>query len=471
MRSALKEQLLPWLAVGGLAAFAPAVLEAVLGGDKVDPTAFVHFLSVGVTALVAAVAACALTLAGARRGDARTVLVGGAFAVMAALLALHGFSTPGVVALTGGLTLPAGGAILALSVVSLPGWLRRVRALLIVQGTLLALVLALGVSAILVPSLVPSVPAANSRMALGLLAAGLLLYSVVGLRALRTFLLTRRGLDLAVLVGLVWLATALVPALTMGWYDLGWWMGHELELDGILLVGLAVALDLVRARQSRPLAGDLRAVELVTAEEHLLGAHVHALLKRLGEKDAYTEQHARRVALLAVQIGELLGLSPSRLRTLAMGGLVHDIGKLSVPDTILKKPAALSDAEYTLVQKHPDWGCELLQQLGGFPAGVRRLVQDHHERPDGHGYPRRLRATDINLETRILTVCDVYDALISPRVYRPAWTEQDAIELIHQETGTGFDPRCVTLLAQALLINSAATAAHGETPARATAVG
>jgi len=291
--------------------------------------------------VVTAVAAIVLTVAGARRSDGRTVLVGGAFAVMAALLCLHGFSTPGVlvgangvVALTGGVTLPIGGAILALSALPLPSRLHRVEALLAVQGVLLVVVLGLGVSAIIVPALVPSVPAANSRAAFVLLAAGLAVYGVVGVRALRTFLLTRRWLDLAVLVGLVWLGTALVAALTLGWYDLGWWMGHEFELDGIFLVGFAVALDLARATQSRPLAGDLRAVELVRGEEQLLGAHVRALTRRLAAKDAYTEQHTRRVALLAVEVGELLGLSPSRLRTLAVGGLVHDIGKLSVPDAI-----------------------------------------------------------------------------------------------------------------------------------------
>ena len=104
--------------------------------------------------------------------------------------------------------------------------------------------------------------------------------------------------------------------------------------------GIAVAIDLARAAQSRPLAGDLRGADLVAAEDIFLGSHVRALTVRLADKDAYTERHTRRVALLAVQVGEQLGLSPNRLRTLAIGGLVHDIGKLSVPDAILKKPAA-----------------------------------------------------------------------------------------------------------------------------------
>jgi hypothetical protein len=352
---------LPVPVVGVVAAAAPAVVHVVWGTVEVEPTAAMHFYSVGFSALVAAAAALALTIVGARRSDTRTVLVGTAFAVMASLLALHGLSTPGfwfgdngVIALTGGATLPAGALILALSVSPLPRVLQSVRPLLVLEGVLLLVVLALGFSALVWPSLVPSVPAPNSHAAMVLLAVGLGAYALVGLRALRTFLLTQRVLDLAVFVGLAWLATALVPALTQNYDQLGWWIGHEVELDGILLVGVVVAIDLARAAQSRPLARDLSGADLVAAEDIFLGSHVRALTVRLADKDEYAERHTRRVAMLAVRVGEQLGLSASRLRTLAIGGLVHDIGKLSVPDAILKKPGALNDDEYGVVQCHPE---------------------------------------------------------------------------------------------------------------------
>lgn len=223
-------------------------------------------------------------------------------------------------------------------------------------------------------------------------------------------------------------------------------MGHEIELDGILLVGVAVAVDLARAAQSRPLTGDLGGVDLVAAEDVFLGSHVRALTVLLGEKDEYTERHTRRVALRAVQVGEQLGLSGNRLRQLAIGGLVHDIGKLSVPDSILQKPGALDEEEYAIVQRHPERGNKLLAELGGFSEGVRQLVLNHHERLDGTGYPNGLSGDDIDLDTRILTVCDVYDALISKRVYREAWTHEDAMALLRRETGTAFDERCVVAL-------------------------
>jgi HD-GYP domain-containing protein (c-di-GMP phosphodiesterase class II) len=242
-------------------------------------------------------------------------------------------------------------------------------------------------------------------------------YGLLGLRAVHTFLLTRRWSDLLVVVGLVWLAGALVAALVLDFRQLGWWIGHGLELAGIALVGGAVGLDLHRGVQSRPLSGDLCGSELVSAEEAFLGSHIRALVVRLAEKDAYTEEHTRRVALRAVQVGEELGLPPGRLRSLAVGGLLHDIGKLSVPDEVLKKPGPLDEGEYAIIQRHPENGRRLLRELGGFGEGVLRLVHDHHERLDGSGYPSGLRADELDLDARILAVCDVYDALISTRVY------------------------------------------------------
>jgi HD-GYP domain-containing protein (c-di-GMP phosphodiesterase class II) len=445
------------LLAGGAVAAAPGIVHVVVGGRPVGFSSQLHFYSVGFSALTAAAAAVALSVFGARRRDTRTMLVGTAFALMASLLALHGLSTPGiwlgangVVAVTGGATLPVGGVVLAASVLPLPRVLRNVVPLLVAETVLLTCVLALGVSALLRPDLLPAVPAPGGRDALALLAIGLLAYGIVALRALRTFLLTRRVLDLAVVVGLVWLATALFPALTMGYEQLGWWIGHEVELDGILVVGIAVAIDLARSAQARPLAGDLTAAELVASEDVFLGSHVRALTVTLAEKDAYTERHTRRVALLAVKVGEALGLPKGRLRALAIGGLIHDIGKLSVPDAVLQKPGALDDDEYTLVKQHPERGHRLLGELGGFSHAVRRLVLDHHERLDGRGYPRRLRAEQIDLDTRILTACDVYDALISKRVYRAAWTQEQALSFLRKEIGTAFDGRVVDALERVL---------------------
>jgi putative nucleotidyltransferase with HDIG domain len=430
----------------------PAAVVHFFGETEVQIPGAVHFLPIGISAGLAAAAALTLTLAGARRGDARAVLIGTAFSSMAALLAIHGLTTPGflvgdngLVAFSGALTLPVGGAVLALSAIP---ELRRpsaVRPVLALQGGLLLAIVALGLAGTLEPTFVPGVPEAASTPAYIVLALGLVFYGALAVRAARTYLLTRRLADLAVVYGLVLLGVALAPALLMEYYELGWWLGHAWELIGIGLVGVPVALDLHRGAQSRPLVGDLRASELVSAADAFMGPTVRALLVRLAHKDDYTAEHTRGVALRAVQVGEELGLAPARLRELAIGGLVHDVGKLSVPNEILQKPGALTAEEYEVIKRHAERGSELVRQLG-FSTQVARLVLDHHERLDGSGYPRGLGAPDLDIETRILAVCDVFDALLSKRVYRPAWTLDNALELLAQESGTGFDPACVAAL-------------------------
>ena len=147
------------------------------------------------------------------------------------------------------------------------------------------------------------------------------------------------------------------------------------ELIGIGLVGVPVALDLHRGAQSRPLAGDLRASELVSAADAFMGPTVRALLVRLAHKDDYTAEHTRGVALRAVQVGEELGLAPVRLRELAIGGLLHDVGKLAVPNEILQKPGALTDDEFDVIKRHPELGSELVRAARllrpGGAAGAR----------------------------------------------------------------------------------------------------
>lgn len=433
-------------------AVVPAAIVHFFGETEVQIPGAVHFLPIAISAGLAAAAALALTLAGARRGDGRAVLIGTAFSSMAALLSIHGLTTPGflvddngLVAFSGAMTLPVGGAVLALSAIP---ELRRptaVRPVLALQGALIVAIAGLGVAGIVWPAFVPAVPEPASASAYVVLGLGLVFYGTLAVRAGRTYLLTRRLADLAVVYGLVLLAVALVPGLLMSFNELGWWLGHAWELIGIGLVGVPVALDLHRGAQSRPLSGDLRASDLVSAADAFMGPTVRALLVRLAHKDDYTAEHTRGVALRAVQVGEELGLAPARLRELAIGGLVHDVGKLSVPDEILQKPGALTDDEFAVIKRHTELGSELVRELG-FSARVAGLVLDHHERLDGSGYPRGLGAPDLDIETRILAVCDVFDALLSKRVYRDAWTLERALELLSKESGSGFDSACVEAL-------------------------
>ncbi len=152
------------------------------------------------------------------------------------------------------------------------------------------------------------------------------------------------------------------------------------------------------------------------------------------------------MATLAVAIRERLDLTQSQLRQLALGGLLHDVGKLSVPNEILNKPGRLTDEEFDEIRRHPGAGRELLTELGGFSPLVLDLVESHHERLDGCGYPNRVPAGELDLAVRILTVADVYDALTAHRVYREAWPAERALALLEEETGAAFDPTCVAAL-------------------------
>jgi putative nucleotidyltransferase with HDIG domain len=439
-------------ALTALALAVPAALLAFFGAREAEDLYVTHMVAVGATMLVAGLAAIALTRAGTRSGDVRAVAVGTAFAAMAALLLIHALATPevfldedqtGLLAFAGGATLPVGGAILCLAAHPRLRGRAGLHLLRRLQLATVGWILAIGALGLADPDLVPSQPETRGPAAILTLVVALGLFAMLARRAWRTFSLTRRGADLWVCIGVGWLALSLTAALCWPAWSVAWWSGHALETLGMLAIGLPVALDLRRDAPSHPLTGDLAAAELVAAEEALLGPHVRALMVRLAEKDTSTERHTRRVALLAVQLGERLGVPAGRLRTLAIGALLHDIGKLRVPDAVLCKPGRLDDREFDVIRRHPGWGDELAGALG-FPAPVRRLIRSHHERLDGTGYPDG--ASRLDLDVRILTVCDVYDALVSERVYRPAMSTAEALAILDSERGTAFDPDCVDAL-------------------------
>ncbi len=281
------------------------------------------------------------------------------------------FDAYGVAAFTGGATLPVGGAILALGALSALRRPAAVRPLLWLLAAGVVFVLGLGATAIArSDARAGRAGAARARRHGSCSVAGLAFYGILFWRALRTYRLTQRRADLVVAVGIVWLAAALPAALLLDYRDLGWWLGHVFEIVGIAAVGFTVAHDLRRgAARSRPLLGDLRAPTSSPRRRRSSARTSARSSSTLAEKDAYTEEHTRRVALRAVQVGDELGLAPERQRELALGGLLHDVGKLSVPDGILKKPGSLTDDEFAEVRHHVEAG-------DGAPARAGWLLGD-----------------------------------------------------------------------------------------------
>jgi response regulator RpfG family c-di-GMP phosphodiesterase len=191
-------------------------------------------------------------------------------------------------------------------------------------------------------------------------------------------------------------------------------------------------------------------VEQRTTElDHALGSledayrtTLKALAAALETRDHETHGHSQRVVSFSLRLGYELGLDKEQLKSLEFGSLLHDIGKIGVPDAILRKPAALDEDEWIKMRQHPLHGQQILRGIE-FLDGAARVVAQHHEKWDGSGYPLGLRGEDIDLNARIFAVADAFDALTSDRVYRAARPYEAAAEELDRCAGQHFDPKVV----------------------------
>jgi putative nucleotidyltransferase with HDIG domain len=179
-------------------------------------------------------------------------------------------------------------------------------------------------------------------------------------------------------------------------------------------------------------------IELALAYDSTLEGWARALDLR----DNETEGHTQRVAQLTVRLAHAMGLRDTDLVQMRRGALLHDIGKLAVPDSIMLKPGALTDEQVEIMHRHPDYAQELLSPIAYLHPALD-IPYCHHEKWDGTGYPRGLQGEEIPLAARIFAVVDVWDALRSDRPYRAAWTEEHAKTHIQEQAGTHFDPQVV----------------------------
>jgi HD-GYP domain-containing protein (c-di-GMP phosphodiesterase class II) len=191
----------------------------------------------------------------------------------------------------------------------------------------------------------------------------------------------------------------------------------------------------------------LHRVRLLGELERLLLDTIRAIAATIDAKDGYTHRHSERVAALSRRIGAGLGLPEQELETVELSALLHDVGKIAVPDSILNKPGALTPAEAAEMRRHPVHGARILANIQS-PAikAVLPGVQYHHERWDGSGYPEGLAGEAIPLLGRLLGIADFFDAMTSARVYRAPLPIDEAVQLIAGAAGTHFDPRLVAVL-------------------------
>ncbi len=228
--------------------------------------------------------------------------------------------------------------------------------------------------------------------------------------------------------------------------------GHRYGLLGVSLAGELTA-DQEEEGLFAEMAGDiayaLRNMELETARHQAVAAlrqslqgTIEAIAATAESRDPYTAGHQERVALLAVAIGERIGLSNERLEALRVASLLHDIGKIAIPAEILAKPARLTSAEIQLIRSHPESAYEILKSVP-FPWPIAEFILQHHERLDGSGYPKGLTSDKIVLEARIIAVADVVEAMSSHRPYRPAVGIKMALEEIEKNSGMLYAPEVV----------------------------
>jgi putative nucleotidyltransferase with HDIG domain len=216
---------------------------------------------------------------------------------------------------------------------------------------------------------------------------------------------------------------------------------EDLAVLRALGIAAGAAVSHLQARQSPP-AADVR-------------DPIRELSAALDRRDGYTARHSQEVVATACEIGATLGVSQAALAELEVAALLHDIGKVGVPDEILNKPGPLTPEERAVMTLHPIWGAELLTRVPGLEA-VATIVRYHHERWDGMGYPHGLSGERIPLASRIIAVCDAHNAMTSDRPYRNAIGRERALSELREGAGGQFDPTVVEQFQDVLRSTAAA---------------
>ena len=442
-----------WGLVAGLPAFAFLWLKSHPEIDHAYAAPTGHFYIVSVVSVLSAALALISAIGAVRTANARMVLLALAFTTMAGMFAVHGLATPGflvdrqftaVLGFSARMSLLLSAGFLALSAIDLPK--RASDAIVrwrvpILSGAVVAL-LAYGAGGLMWPEYIPPRVMSEQLFLRGTLAAVLALSLYTAVRYYEGYRRAALTLYGAVALGAILLFEAQIAMHFGVVWQSSWWVYHFALFGAFASILVGVAMEV--ARGTSPVV----AFEGLTLSDPLAQIQagytrvVTAFAASLEARDGYTHGHGKRVAALSVLMGERVGLAPWRLRGLAQGALLHDIGKISVPDGILRKPGALTDEEYEEIKHHPERGAVLLS--AAFTGEVElAVIRHHHERFDGSGYPDRLAGAAIPLEARIAMVADVYDALRSARAYRGPWDRAMALDYMREQAGTHFDPVCV----------------------------
>lgn len=462
MRRALP-QVAAW--VGGLVAsttlFAVLRWQASLDQNLAWKSPVGHVWIVSSVALLALVVGIVAAVTAWQRANARTLWVALGFLAMAGFFCVHGLVTPGflvgrnysyLVGFSGRLAVSTAALCLAASAIDWPeAMARRLvawrHAVILTTGAVLVAYAVVGLRA---PDIVPKMFVTAPVFGIGTLLGVTVFAGFAGARYVVGYV--RSGLPMfgAMTIGAVMLVQATYSMHFGKTWGGTFWLYHLQLLFGYSAIGWGLFWEFSRGRAHQAI-DDLSLTDVV---EQLRRGHtesVVSLAAALEARDGYTLGHGERVAALAILIGQEMRLSPARLRALAAGALLHDVGKIGIPDAVLHKAGPLSSEEFAVIQEHPGRGDTMLGV--SFSGRVEcNVIRHHHERWDGAGYPDGLAGEAIPLEARIAAVADVYDALRSNRAYRSAWAAEDAVALIERDSGAHFDPRCAAAFVRVVAV-------------------
>jgi len=195
----------------------------------------------------------------------------------------------------------------------------------------------------------------------------------------------------------------------------------------------------------------LQRAQLLAQLERAYLSTVRVMIATVEAKDEYTRGHSERVTAYCMKLADFIGIRGERLKVLRLAALLHDIGKIGIPDSILKKPALLTNEEFSVIKRHPEVGYRIIKNIDSeYADEIAQIVRHHHERYDGKGYPDGVAGDDIHIFARIIAVCDTYDAMTSRRPYRAPLSQDMVLRELRKGAGTQFDPRIAQLMIRLL---------------------
>ncbi|TDF97102.1 HD-GYP domain-containing protein [Paenibacillus piri] len=410
-----------------------------------------HFYIVSSVALLSTVIAIAVGIAGGRVRNVKVSFLSLAFISLAEVFAVHGLSTPNF--LIHASHLPGVASQLSILLASfwlwmsslssdsqLTLWFSRGKGGLIPFWTV-ALGL-IGLAGLLFPHMLDLIPL--DRDPLKWVATGLIvtLNAMTMFRYFQSYRYSRFPLQSSIFYSCGWLVVAQFIMVLGETWKLSWWTYHFLLLASMVVMLAGLFKQYAASRSLSMAVRMLFTNDPIERITDCLSPGVKALILATEAKDTYTAGHNLRVTLYALRLGEEMQLTPEQLRALSQGTIIHDVGKIDIPDAVLNKPGRLTPEERLIIEQHPVKGYDMCRSLG-FMKEELAIIRSHHEKWDGTGYPDRLRGEQIPLLARIVAVADVYDALTSTRSYRKAWTHRDAIQFLAGHKGTHFDEVCV----------------------------